>query len=142
VVSSLLSDPIPDGGEWNMFVNVIKKYGVIPKTFMPETANSNNSDPMNTLFASKLREYAKVLRDTNGKGASPDELRERKGELMEEELFDRLSIRPLTIGDLDAIVDIDHKILGKSRRDYWRKRLNFQIRNTLYPVWALNWMGR
>mgnify|MGYP006269700827 CR=1 FL=1 len=84
LVSSLLSDPIPDGGEWNMFVNVIKKYGVIPKTFMPETANSNDSEPMNALLASKLREYAKVLRDMNEEGVSATELREKKGELMEE----------------------------------------------------------
>jgi bleomycin hydrolase len=67
-----------------MFVNLIKKYGVVPKTFMPETENSNNSDPMNTLLASKLREYAKVLRDMNKHGASTTELREKKGELMEE----------------------------------------------------------
>ncbi len=51
---------------------------------MPETANSNDSNPMNVLFASKLREYAKVLRDMNEKGASIPELREKKGELMEE----------------------------------------------------------
>jgi bleomycin hydrolase len=82
LVSSLLSDPISDGGHWNMFVNLIKKYGVMPKTFMPETANSSNSDPMNTLLASKLREYAKVLRDMNG--APPTELREKKGELLRE----------------------------------------------------------
>ena len=84
LVSSLLSDPIPDGGEWNMFVNLIEKYGVMPKTFMPETANSSDSDGMNALLASKLREYAKVLRDMNEKGASTTELREKKGELMEE----------------------------------------------------------
>ena len=84
LVSSLLSDPIPDGGQWNMFVNLIKKYGVMPKTFMPETANSNDSDPMNALLASKLREYAKVLRDMNGKGASTNDLREKKGGLLEE----------------------------------------------------------
>ena len=84
LVSSLLSDPIPDGGQWNMFVNLIKKYGVMPKTFMPETASSNDSDPMNALLSSKLREYAKVLRDMNGKGASTSELRERKGGLLEE----------------------------------------------------------
>ena len=84
LVSSLLSDPISDGGQWNMFVNIVEKYGVIPKTFMPETANSSNSDPMNTLLASKLREYAKLLRDTNRKGASMTELREKKGEFMEE----------------------------------------------------------
>jgi len=84
LVSSLLSDPITDGGEWSMFVNLIRKYGVMPKTFMPETANSNNSDPMNALSASKLREYAKLLRDMSEKGASPAELREKKGELMRE----------------------------------------------------------
>ena len=84
LVSSLLSDPIPDGGQWNMFVNLIKKYGVMPKTFMPETASSNDSDPMNALLSSKLREYAKVLRDMNGKGASTSELREKKGGLLEE----------------------------------------------------------
>ena len=82
IVSSLLSDPISDGGQWNMFVNLIKKYGVMPKTFMPETANSSNSDPMNILLASKLREYAKVIRDMSG--SSEVELREKKGELIQE----------------------------------------------------------
>jgi bleomycin hydrolase len=67
-----------------MFTNLIKKYGVIPKTFMPETENSNNSDPMNALFVTKLRDYAKVLRDMNEHGASTTELRDKKGELMEE----------------------------------------------------------
>ena len=65
-----------------MFVNLIRKYGVMPKTFMPETANSSNSDPMNTLLASKLREYAKVIRDMSG--SSEMELREKKGELIQE----------------------------------------------------------
>jgi len=84
LVSSLLSDPVSDGGQWNMFSNLIKKYGVVPKTFMPETENSNNSDPMNALFVTKLREYAKILREMNEHGASTTELREKKGELMEE----------------------------------------------------------
>ncbi|HYW02019.1 MAG TPA: C1 family peptidase, partial [Candidatus Acidoferrum sp.] len=84
LVSSLLSDPLSDGGQWNMFVNLIKKYGVVPKTFMPETENSNNSDAMNALSVTKLREYAKVLRDMNERGASMAELREKKGEVMEE----------------------------------------------------------
>jgi bleomycin hydrolase len=84
LVSSLLSDPVSDGGQWNMFVNLIKKYGVMPKTFMPETACSNDSDSMNALLASKLREYAKVLRDMNEKGASTTQLRDKKGDLLEE----------------------------------------------------------
>ena len=84
IVSSLLSDPISDGGQWNMFANLVRKYGVIPKTFMPETANSDNSEPMNALLRTKLREYAKVLRQMNEQGASTTALREKKGELVEE----------------------------------------------------------
>jgi ribosomal protein S18 acetylase RimI-like enzyme len=34
-----------------------------------------------------------------------------------------LKIRTLTIGDLDAIVEIDRKVLGKVRRDFWRKKI-------------------
>ena len=78
LVSSLLSDPISDGGQWNMFANLVRKYGVIPKTFMPETANSNNSEPMNALLRTKLREYAKVLRQMNEQGASTTALREKR----------------------------------------------------------------
>ena len=81
-VSLLLADPLSDGGQWNMFVNLIEKYGVLPKTYMPETADSNNSDAMNTLLTSKLREYAKDLRGM--KGSSTDELRVRKGDYLEE----------------------------------------------------------
>jgi bleomycin hydrolase len=84
LVLSLLSDPLPDGGQWEMFVNLVEKYGVVPKSFMPETDSSSNSDPMNTLLAAKLREYAKLLRDMHAQGSSIQELRKSKGELLEE----------------------------------------------------------
>jgi bleomycin hydrolase len=81
---SLLSDPLPDGGQWDMFVNLVEKYGVVPKSFMPETDSSSNSDPMNTLLAAKLREYAKLLREMYARGSSVQKLRKLKGELLEE----------------------------------------------------------
>ncbi|OPY76189.1 MAG: Acetyltransferase YpeA [Syntrophorhabdus sp. PtaU1.Bin153] len=34
-------------------------------------------------------------------------------------LFDKLSVRQLVKEDLDAIVEIDTKVLGETRRDYW-----------------------
>ena len=82
IMNLLLADPLGDGGQWNMFINLVKKYGVIPKTFMPETANSNNSDAMNTLLTSKLRGYAKELRDM--KEVKEEKLREQKAVFLEE----------------------------------------------------------
>jgi len=33
--------------------------------------------------------------------------------------FDKLSVRQLAKDDLDSIVEIDTKVLGETRRDYW-----------------------
>ena len=51
---------------------------------------------------------------------------------MEEELLHQMSIRPLTLSDLDAIIEIDQKVLGKPREDFWKKRME-QISVTQYP---------
>ena len=34
-VSFLLLDPLCDGGQWDMFRSIVKKYGVVPKDAMP-----------------------------------------------------------------------------------------------------------
>jgi ribosomal protein S18 acetylase RimI-like enzyme len=51
---------------------------------------------------------------------------------MEEELLNQMSIRPLTLSDLDAIVEIDRRVLGKPRQDFWKKRME-QIGASRYP---------
>jgi bleomycin hydrolase len=85
IVQALLADPLSDGGQWDMFVNLVDKYGVAPKTSMPETESSNDSDPMNTLLVAKLREYAKTLRDMSAEEhANVKELRKSKCDLLEE----------------------------------------------------------
>lgn len=60
---------------------------------------------------------------------------------MGEETLTQLNIRPLTIGDLDAIVEIDRKVLGKQRKDFWKKRI--EVVNTQYPLSCLvaEWEG-
>ena len=67
-----------DGGQWNMFVNLVNKHGLVPKAFMPETESSSNTRRMNAMLRSKLREGAQALRDMHAAGASIDELRATK----------------------------------------------------------------
>jgi ribosomal protein S18 acetylase RimI-like enzyme len=55
--------------------------------------------------------------------------------LMEETFITGLTIRPMTMGDLDAIVEIDRKVLGQTRRDYWKKKIKFT--NDRYPLSSL-----
>ena len=54
---------------------------------------------------------------------------------MEEDFLGKLNIRPLTVEDLEAIVEIDRKVLGKVRRDFWRKKI--ELPNPHYPLSGL-----
>jgi len=82
LVMHLLSDPIQDGGQWHMFVNLIKKYGVVPKSEMPETYQSSASMRMNRMITRKLRGFAIDLRNASKEGANAEKLQAMKDDMM------------------------------------------------------------
>src|SRR6056297_3655977 len=41
LIMHLLKSPVEDGGQWDMFYNTVKKYGVVPKAMMPESFESS-----------------------------------------------------------------------------------------------------
>jgi len=84
IVMWLLRDPLQDGGQWDMFVNLIKKYGAVPKNVMPETFHSSNSALMNQLLTAQLRKWASILRKMNQEGKPEKALREKKSEFIVE----------------------------------------------------------
>lgn len=77
-VSYLLSSPLSDGGQWTMFVAVVDKHGLVPKTAMPETESSSNSGRMNASLRSLLRDAARRLREAT----APGQRRELKAETL------------------------------------------------------------
>ena len=78
----LLEDPVPDGGWWNYVVNLIEKYGVVPKEIMPETENSSKSKMMNKALETMVRQYAVELRAMHQAGKKIADLRTRKMEML------------------------------------------------------------
>src|SRR5438105_15748693 len=74
-VAFLLDQPLSDGGQWNMFINLIRKHGLVPKAFMPETDSSSNSRRMNGVLRNKLREGARRIRELHARGADLAEIR-------------------------------------------------------------------
>ena len=60
----LLHEPVSDGGQWNMFVNVVEKYGLLPKCEMEETYQSKRSHQLNQILNQRLRYYACQIRST------------------------------------------------------------------------------
>ena len=74
--------PADDGGWWQMFAALVNKYGLVPKSAYPESANSKDSDAFKQYLNSKLREFAADLRARHTAGASLDELRAIKNDDM------------------------------------------------------------
>lgn len=68
LVAHLLRDVMGDGGQWDMAVNIFKKYGAVPKQAMPETESSSNTGRMNAVLCLLLRRGAGELRALNAAG--------------------------------------------------------------------------
>lgn len=83
LLNHLLMAPLQDGGQWDMMVSLIEKYGVVPKAVMPETVSSSATGPITSVMTEKLREYACQLREAHEKGAGKPKLRAMKREMME-----------------------------------------------------------
>ena len=83
-VAFLLLDPLCDGGQWDMFRSIVKKYGVVPKDAMPESFASSNTTDMDAFLTRFLRAGAKTLRNMVAAGASKDELAAKQTELLEQ----------------------------------------------------------
>ena len=63
LVQELFSDPVGDGGQWDMAANLVKKYGIVPHELYPDPYNAKNSRAMDGLITSKLREQGLKLRE-------------------------------------------------------------------------------
>lgn len=77
-VSWLLQRGVEDGGQWDMFVSLVKKHGVVPKSVMPETESSSNSMRMNSMLNYQYRQGAKKIRDLYAQESGVDDMRESK----------------------------------------------------------------
>lgn len=82
LVQYLLMAPLQDGGQWDMFAGILEKYGAVPKAVMPETYHSSNTSVLVRALTSKLREYARRLREGHEAGQSRDQLENEKEDML------------------------------------------------------------
>jgi bleomycin hydrolase len=80
-VAYLLDSVAGDGGQWNMFVAVIDKHGLVPKALMPETQSSSDTGKMNSVLRYQLRQGARSVREAAAQGT--DAARAAKADLLE-----------------------------------------------------------
>lgn len=84
-IQFLMTAPMNNGGQWDMVVNLINTYGLVPQSIFPESFHSSNTAKLGALITSKLRDYtlelralhaatAKQLRESDAKGRSREEI--------------------------------------------------------------------
>ncbi|CAH3151188.1 unnamed protein product, partial [Porites evermanni] len=80
----LLSNPLNDGGQWDMLINLVEKYGLIPKEVWPEAFTAGRSMRLRKIMNYKLREYAVTLKGLVDKNCSDEEMKVAKSKMMTE----------------------------------------------------------
>lgn len=63
----ILSCPVGDGGQWDMFVSLVDKYGLMPKDAHFENAQSNSTMFSNRLINTTLRQFAAAVHNKSDK---------------------------------------------------------------------------
>lgn len=74
----LIDSGIGDGGHFVMFTNLVKKYGVVPHSEMPDLATSEDTSTLNVILQDYVNHAIKELRDAKRSGAKDDVLNTMK----------------------------------------------------------------
>lgn len=83
-IDFLMATPQQDGGQWDLICGLLEKYGVVPKSIMPDTASRINSSELNHVLNSKLRKDAVQLRKLVNDGVSLSEVEATKEHMLSE----------------------------------------------------------
>lgn len=101
VMDYLMTDLLSDGGQWDMFVNIVKKYGLVPKYAYPESQTSSATVQLNKYLCKIMRKNTTELREkVQNEGV------EKARELKEEVLKDVYNVLTSTLGEIPEKFDV------------------------------------
>lgn len=101
VMDYLMTDLLSDGGQWDMFVNIVKKYGLVPKYVYPESQTSSATVQLNKYLCKIMRKYTTELREkVQNEGV------DKARELKEEVLKDVYNVLTSTLGEIPEKFDV------------------------------------
>ena len=127
----LLMSPIGDGGQWDMMANLVTKYGVVPKSAMPESAASSSTRELCRVVTELLRGDAAILRKMAAGGADRAALTAEK----EKMLGDIYRVLVICLGEPPKTVDFevrdkdDHFIrdCGLTPKQFYEKYVDMDL---------------
>ena len=120
VVAQVISYPVSDGGQWDMFADIVKKYGIVPKQAMDESYSSSHTSGHSFMINRTIRKFAADAKHLHEQGKD-NEIRILKDKIFKE-LYRSLEIvfgTPVETFDFeytdkDDKYHIDHNLTPKS----------------------------
>ena len=115
---NMLDKLTDDGGQWNVFVNLIEKYGIIPKSNMNDHFHSTNSKELEQFYDDYLRKCGYRIRTM-----SKNELLKNKETLLQEMLFDCYKILVLFLGEPPSKITWEYYELAGANKSLKAKKV-------------------
>ena len=81
-VAHILNTGVHDGGQWDMFANIVRKYGLVPKDAYDETFQSSNTAMVNRILNQNLKACAIRLRKLAAENASEVAIQGQKNAML------------------------------------------------------------
>lgn len=130
-VKHFFQEPINDGGQWDMIVNLVNKYGAVPVEHFPDNAQATALAKINYVVSEKLREYGLILRKLVGSKAT------NVGEVQEKMIQQIHQILSLTLGTpplpTDKFTwefvnkDKEYKLFKVTPLEFFKDHVDFEI---------------
>lgn len=122
----ILKTGIQDGGQWDMIVNVINKYGIVPKHVMPDSFQACATSSINYLLNWKVRDFAKQIKNSS---LSYEQLQELKNRMLKE-VYKLLT---KAYGPIPTTFNFEYskKVYNDTNNDNYNLTSNFDIVKTI-----------
>ena len=139
-VAFILETGVHDGGQWDMFANIVRKYGVVPKDAFSETFQSANTRGMNHVLNRNMKVCAAALRRMIAQGADEAAVQAEKARMLEKVYAFLCSCYTEPPKQFDfTYVDKDknyHKERGLTPQDFCRRYVGSLLEDTVSIIHA------
>lgn len=131
MLAFLLSSPLEDGGQWDMFKGILRKYGAVPKNHMPETFHSSNTRVLGDYLTSMIRYFSYELREEYRNSKDVKTLKAMK----EEMLYKIYNILVKALGEPPETVRFEyededgkfHRLPEMSPQEFFREAVQWNL---------------
>ena len=143
VKNGILKYPINETGNWQTFVEIVKKYGLVPMKVMPITIEGQDAKRVDNLYAETVKKNALLLLELKKQNKPKEEIRKQKMKMLNEnyEFLSKVYGEPVKTFDYQYVDKNGNKISLKNitPNQFVEKFLSIDIENFLFisnvPEW-------